>query len=93
MISATENTMFAVVESWSTSPLTRQRIASDLRVVDLLARHQPRPDGAEGVGRLAARPLAVGELQVARADVVDADVAADVVERVALGDAAARCGR
>ena len=28
MISATEKTMFAVVESWSTSPLTRQRIAS-----------------------------------------------------------------
>ena len=69
--------------------MTRQRIASDLRVVDLLARHEPRADRAEGVGRLAARPLAVGELQVARADVVDADVAADVVERVALGDAAA----
>src|SRR5215218_1422685 len=52
-----------------------------LGIVDLLARDEPRADRAEGVGRLAARPLAVGELQVAGADVVEADVALDVIQR------------
>ena len=45
-----------------------------------------RPDGAERVGRLAARPLAVGELEVARRDVVRDDVARDGLERVLLRD-------
>ena len=56
-----------------------------LRVFDLLARHQARSDRTEAVRGLAARPLSVGELQVASADVVETQITADRVERVALG--------
>src|SRR5271168_2340883 len=50
-------------------------------------------DGAEGVEALAARPLAVGLLDVAGGDVVDADVAANVGADVLVGaDLAATAG-
>jgi hypothetical protein len=42
---------------------------------------KPRADGAEGVEALAARPLAVAVLEVARADVVGGEIAGDHVER------------
>src|ERR1700729_3105050 len=44
-----------------------------------------RADGAEGVETLAAGPLSVGLLNVARGDVVDADVAANVGANVFVG--------
>ena len=50
-----------------------------VRIGDLRSRDE-RPDGAERVRRLAARPLAVGELEVARGDVVRDDVAGDGLE-------------
>src|SRR5262249_17388986 len=48
-----------------------------LRMGDLLRRHELRADRAERVERLPARPLPVPELEVARRDVVQADVAGD----------------
>src|SRR6478736_5630819 len=69
-----------------------QRLARDdrpdrerVRVGHLGARDE-RADGAERVGRLAARPLAVGELEVASRDVICDEVAAHGFERVLLGD-------
>src|SRR5438034_545822 len=59
-----------------------------LGVGNLLSRDEARADGAERVDRLRPRPLAVGELQVAGADLVDADVAADGLERLTLRDIA-----
>ena len=59
--------------------------AQVLRVVDL---DELGPERAEGVQALGAHPLDVGELQVARGDVVGDRVAADVGERVLLGDVA-----
>ena len=88
MISATPKTMLAVVESCITSPFRIARIAERLRVGDLGGRDEPRPDRAERVERLAAHPLAVGELEIAAGDVVHADVARHGVERVLDGDAA-----
>ena len=64
------------------------RDVEDLRVGDLVGGDDPRPHRAERVEGLAARPLAVAELQVARRDVVDARVAEDVVEGIADVDAA-----
>ena len=55
--------------------------AEGLRVGDLVARHQPRTERAERVEALAADPLAIAELEVARGDVVAAGVAEHVVER------------
>ncbi len=46
-----------------------------------------RSNGAEGVGGFPACPLPVRKLEVARADVVETDVAAHRVERVLFGDA------
>ena len=83
MISSMPKMRFAVDESCSVSPETIARIRERVRVGDLGARHE-RADGAERVGRLAARPLAVGELEVAGRDVVRDDVAAHRLERVLL---------
>ena len=55
-----------------------------LRVRDLVGGHERRAHRAERVERLAARPLAVAELDVARRHVVEARVAEDVVEGVRL---------
>ncbi len=57
-----------------------------VRIGDLVTRRH-RADGAERVRRLAARPLSVRELKVARAHVVRAEVAAHRLERVLLRDA------
>ena len=65
----------------ATSPLTVHRIAS-ARVRDLVRGHDPRAHRAERVEALAAHPLPVAALQVARRDVVEAGVPEDVVERV-----------
>ena len=54
---------------------------------DLVGRDDGRPHGCEGVARLAALPLLVGELQVARADVVHVRVAEDVIIRTLTRDA------
>ena len=62
--------------------------AQRLRVGDLVGGHDHRADRAERVQALAAHPLAVGELQVARGDVVGDRVAEHVVERVLDGDVA-----
>ena len=62
--------------------------AEGLWVGDLVARHQPRTERAERVEALAADPLAIAELEVARGDVVAAGVAEHVVERGCLGDLA-----
>ena len=61
-----------------------------LRIRDLVGRDQGRAHRTERVERLAARPLAVPELEVARRDIVEAGVAEDVVERVGLADTARR---
>ena len=53
-----------------------------LRIGDLVGRHEGRAHRAEGVERLATRPLAVAELEVARRDVVEGGVAEDVLEGV-----------
>ena len=58
-----------------------------LRIGNLARRHE-LADRQEGVERLAAHPLAVGELEVAPGDVVRDDVALDEVERVVDRDAA-----
>ena len=52
MISATEKIICAVEESCIASPLTRQRMRERLRVGDLVARDEPRPDGANVSGDL-----------------------------------------
>src|SRR5436190_17051131 len=57
-------------------------------VAELRHRNERFAERAEGVEPLAARPLLVAVLQVARRDVVRAAVAGDEVERVVLGDPA-----
>ena len=57
---------------------------SVVRVGDVRRRHERGPTGQNVSGRLAARPLSVLELEVARADVVRAQVAAHRLERVLL---------
>src|SRR5215211_3867536 len=60
-----------------------------LRIFDLVPGRDVRPYGAEGVYRLAARPLsALRELEVARGDVVGVRVAEDVTWGLGLGDVA-----
>ena len=59
--------------------------AQPLRIADLVGGHEDRAHRAERVERLAADPLTVAELQVARRDVVQAGVAEDVVEGVPHG--------
>jgi len=53
-----------------------------LHVLNFITRGDKGASGAK-VSRLAARPLAVAELQVARADIVDERVTKDVIERAA----------
>src|SRR3990172_3353036 len=57
---------------------------------DLVAGDQRRTRGAEGVQRLGAHELLVGELQIPCADVVDAGVAEHMIERRLLGHAPRR---
>src|SRR5215218_9642003 len=60
-----------------------------LRVFDLVTGRDVRPHRAEGVYGLAARPLStLGELEVARGDVVGVRVAEDVTWGLGLGDVA-----
>src|SRR5436305_1580631 len=60
-----------------------------LRICDLVARDEPRPDRAEGVAALALVPLpAPLELVLAFRDVVDDAVARDMRQRIGLGDVA-----
>ena len=82
MISATPKYIARVRAAWSDLVADRAADGQVLRVGDLVGRHQDRAHRAEGVERLAAGPLAVPELEVARRDVVEAGVAEDVVERV-----------
>ena len=58
-----------------------------LGVRDLVGGDDPRTGRRERVERLAADPLRVAELQIARRDVVAARVAEDDVERAGLGHA------
>jgi hypothetical protein len=56
-----------------------------VRVRNLVGRHDPRPEGTEGVNRLAEREdarLHLATLDVARGDVVEDHVAADVLHRL-----------
>ena len=85
MISSMPKIRFDVLESWRVSPETMARIAQRVRIRDIGGSDE-RPDRAERVGRLAARPLPVCELQVARRDVVGDDIAAYRLERVLLRD-------
>ena len=57
-----------------------QRMPSVLGIADLVGRHQPRAHRAERVERLTAHELLVAELEIARRNVVQARVAADVLE-------------
>ncbi len=57
-----------------------------LRVGDLVGGDDERPGRREPVERLAPRPLRLGELDVARRDVVDDGVAPHVRQRIGLGD-------
>ena len=84
MISATPK---YIARCWLLDALAVDRAADrePLRVADLVGRHQGRAHRAERVERLAADPLPVAELQVARRDVVEAGVAEDVVEGVVDG--------
>ena len=59
-----------------------------LRIAELVGGDDVRAHGARAVEALALEPLAVRDLQIARADVVDHGVAEDVRERVGLGDVA-----
>ena len=93
MISATPKYICAVLACCRTSSLTRHSIVERLRVGDLVGGHERRAHRAERVERLAAGPLAVAELEVARRDVVEAGVAEDVVEGVAPPTRGARGGR
>ncbi len=63
--------------------------AQVVRVGDLVARHQIRPQRAEGVQRLAHDPLVAAlNLQVTRADIVAVHVPGNVVEGVRLAHVA-----
>ncbi len=57
-----------------------------LHVLDLVARHQPRPDRPEGLAAFALVPLAAGarDLEVALGDVVRHEIAGDGVLRFRL---------
>src|SRR5581483_1127965 len=62
-----------------------QRHLEFVRVRDLVGRADPRPERAEGVDRLAEREDAAAHLaalDVARGDVVEDDIAGDVVHRL-----------
>ena len=65
-----------------------------LRVADLIGRHQPRADRAEGVAALALVPGATAvQLKFALAHIVHQHVAGDVAERLRLLDVARRACR
>ncbi len=85
--SATPKIISLVLESCMTSPLTR---VCSLRFCGSSSSTTLRAERAERVQALGAHPLAVGELQVARGDVVGDRVAAHVLERVGLGHVARR---
>ena len=79
-----------MLASGAISPSTRHEIVEVLRIGDLVGGDEHRAHRAERVERLAARPLTVAELEVARRDVVEAGVAEDVIEGVGLADATSR---
>ena len=65
-------------------PAAHARVAR----IELVGGHDPRPHRAEGVAVLAEHPLLVAHLHVARADVVEHGVAADMVHRPRARDVA-----
>ena len=70
---------------WRDSPFTRSSIARSCGSGISSGRHDPRPERAEGVDRLAEAEDAgahLAPLDVARGDVVEDHVAADVVRRL-----------
>ena len=89
MIAATSKSICAVVSSCLTTPFTVRRKVSDLRIGNLVRRHNHRPHRARAVQALAQEPLhARAVLDVARAEIVDDGIAEDVSERVFARDVA-----
>src|SRR5262249_37282268 len=52
-------------------------------ITQCVACHQVRAHRYEGVERLRPQPLTIGELQVARGDIIDDGVAGNIIERTA----------
>ena len=72
-------------DSWRGVAVDAQLHLEVVRIGDLVRRHDPRPERAERVDRLAEREHArahLAALDVARGDVVEDHVAADVVGRL-----------
>src|SRR5262245_42946718 len=59
-----------------------------LRVRNFITRRYKRAQRSESIEALAAYPLAIAELQIARTDIVDARITEDVVERFGFLDLA-----
>ena len=82
MISGIVTDIRLVCERWRDSPLTRSSIDRFVRVADLVGGDDPRADRAERVdalGQAEHARLHLLALDVARGDVVEDDVAGDVV--------------